>query len=119
MATRRHFPKERLQTTLGQWDGPHSTSQAAACMLTSLCPGKLSMQEKRRMVTGAAGAHGLLANRAPGKGGESVTILHPRTEVPRVRATECKPRHAEGSGHRLQLRQWMSLPELTTGYRPT
>ena len=77
------------------------------------------MQEPRRTVTGAAGAHGLLANRAAGKGGESVTILHPRTEAPRVRVTECKPRHAEGSGPRLQLRQQMSLPALTAGYRPT
>ena len=57
------------------------TIQAAAGMLT-LFPGKSSMQEPRRMVVGAAGAPGLLADQAPRRGGESVTIPHPRMEVP-------------------------------------
>lgn len=48
------------------------------------------------MVAGAAGAPGLLADWVPRKGGESVTTLHPRMEVPRVQATKCRPRHAEG-----------------------
>ena len=47
------------------------------------------------MVVGAAGAPGLLADRAPRRGGESVTIPHPRMEVPRVQATEYRPRRAE------------------------
>lgn len=70
------------------------TIQAAAGMLT-LFPGKSSMQEPRRMVVGAAGAPGLLADQAPRRGGESVTIPHPRMEVPRVQATGCRPRRAE------------------------
>lgn len=70
------------------------TIRAAAGMLT-LFPGKSSTQEPRRMVIGAAGAPGRLADRAPRKGGESVTIPHPRTEVPHVQATGCRPRRAE------------------------
>lgn len=70
------------------------TIQAAAGMLT-LFPGKSSMQEPRRMVVGAAGAPGLLADQAPRRGGESVTIPHPRMEVPCVQATGCRPRRAE------------------------
>lgn len=48
------------------------------------------------MVGGVAGAPGLRAEQAPGKGGGSATTLHQRMEVPRVQGGKCRPRLAEG-----------------------
>lgn len=80
-------------------------------MLTSSFPGKLSVQEPRQMVAGAAGAPGLLAQEALRKGGESAIILHPRMAAPRAQGGQCRPSLAEG----LWAQAATSLPARTTG----
>lgn len=96
LATPRHFLKEGLQTTLGQWVVLPPYCPSCFLYLTSSSPGKLSVQKRRWMVAGAAGAPGLLAARALSRGGESAIILHLRMEVPPVQEKMCRPSLAEG-----------------------
>lgn len=62
------------------------------------------------MVAGVAGAPGLCAQQAPGKGGENATTLHPRMEVLLVQAGVYRHKLADASEPRLGSMLWRPPP---------
>lgn len=90
------FPQGRIADHSRAMGSPPSILSKLLMYLTSSSPGKLSVQKRRWMVAGAAGAPGLLAARALSRGGESAIILHLRMEVPPVQEKMCRPSLAEG-----------------------
>lgn len=90
----------------------------AAAGSANLVSQKSSMQELRRMVIGAAGAPGQLADRVPRRGGESVTIPHPRTGGASSRPQGGDPGMLRPPGTGWSGDRGWSLLVLTNGDRP-